>query len=115
MTRIIASDSSAKKILVRRDEREKVFKVAVLSSSPSSMNSNTAVFGICNPESSYGSSQSYSATSEHLSAFYGSQAASGGSGGDKIIIPPCSAFFGLPRLRDPKKLKKSYVSRVLDP
>ena len=55
--------------------------MAVLSSSPSSMNSNTAVFGICNPESSYGSSQSYSATSEHLSAFYGSQAASGGSGG----------------------------------
>ena len=81
MTRIIASDSSAKKILVRRDEPENLFKVAVLSSSPSSMNSNTAVFGICNPESSYGSGQSYSATSEHLSAFYGSQSASGGSGG----------------------------------
>ena len=81
MTRIIASDSSAKKILVRNDDPCNLFKVAVLSSSPSSMNSNTAVFGICNPESSYGSSQSYSATSEHLSAFYGSQAASGGSGG----------------------------------
>ena len=81
MTRIIASDSSAKKILVRKDEPCNLFKVAVLPSSPSTMNSNTAVFGICNPESSYGSGQSYSATSEHLSAFYGSQSASGGSGG----------------------------------
>ena len=81
MTRIIASDSSAKKILVRNDEPCNLFKVAVLPSSPSTMNSNTAVFGICNPESSYGSGQSYSATSEHLSAFYGSQSASGTSGG----------------------------------
>lgn len=42
------------------------------------MNSQAAVFGICNPESGYGSSQSYP-TSEQLSAFYGS-ASSGGAG-----------------------------------
>jgi len=40
--------------------------------------SQAAVFGICNPESGYGSSQSYP-TSEQLSAFYGS-ASSGGAG-----------------------------------
>ena len=44
------------------------------------MNSNAAVFGICNPESGYGSSQSYP-TSEQLSAFYGSASSGGGGSG----------------------------------
>ena len=44
------------------------------------MNSNAAVFGICSPETGYGSPQSYP-TSEQLSAFYGSGGGGGGSGG----------------------------------
>ena len=47
------------------------------------MNSNAAVFGICSPESGYGSpAQGYPVTTEHLSAFYGSGGSSApGSGG----------------------------------
>ena len=44
------------------------------------MNSNSAVFGLCNPESGYGSPQHYP-TSEQLSAFYGGSGGAGGGGG----------------------------------
>ena len=61
--------------------------MAVTAGAGPSMNSNAAVFGICNPETAgYGSGpasvQGYppGVTSEHLSAFYGSAASSAGSG-----------------------------------
>ena len=47
------------------------------------MNTQAAVFGICNPETGYGSGpggvQGYPVASEHLAAFYGSGGASSGA------------------------------------
>ena len=70
-----------------------------------SMNSNSAVFGLCNPESGYGSpGQGYpSVTSEHLSAFYagsggssapGSGGSSSGGGGGSSGEPSSPSPYG---------------------
>ena len=69
------------------------------------MNSNSAVFGLCNPESGYGSpGQGYpSVTSEHLSAFYagsggssapGSGGSSSGGGGGSSGEPSSPSPYG---------------------
>ena len=77
---------------MRRKGIDSLSKVAVTEGAI--MNTQAAVFGICNPETGYGSGpggvQGYPVATEHLSAFYGSgggssgassAASSGGGGG----------------------------------
>ena len=72
------------------------------------MNTQAAVFGICNPETGYGSGpggvQGYPVASEHLAAFYGSggggssgassAASSGGGGGASSGEPSSPSPYG---------------------
>ena len=81
-------------------------KVAVTESAI--MNTQAAVFGICNPETGYGSGpggvQGYPVASEHLAAFYGaggggssggsSAASSGGGGGASSGEPSSPSPYG---------------------
>ena len=60
--------------------RDSLAKVAVTESAI--MNTQAAVFGICNPETGYGAGQGYpGVASEHLAAFYGAGGGGGSSGG----------------------------------